>query len=622
MTAPGLHPPAPSTSVPVPLQHPMTLVMPLADPSPAGIAGLAQKVFMTPAGEQLGPELNAGGTVHFARFVIVENALVMASSYDGTFDDYIEMFIHTMGDVFDLIMGYVVDPAPTPVKDHPEEFVDWVHARDRGPIGFYSAYPGVSAVQIQDAFGIDPKLLPEAPTTPPPPLPAEQLPDIQGLILRGLGQTMVRHLVLRVTDAPTARAALGALGDPDDTSTPSVTHGADRGKNKPRSAIALGITATGLLALDVPRDSVSSFPTDFLEGAVRRATRVGDWDLNAPELWGPLADPDLVHVLVSVYASSAADLDAAATAVTDLFGSGAAVTTHYDGAVFPDHPNHVHFGYRDNISQPIIDGDPVPRPADGPQPKAPPGEFLRGYESQYGGVTLEVPQPVELGHNGSFTAFRVLEQNVAGYEEFLEAVAKEASLDPEYVAAKVVGRWRNGVPLVKEPGPTPPPDPAPGTPLNDYGYEADDPDGLRCPMAAHMRRGNPRDQPMLPRGDNHRRRIMRRGMPYGPEWTKGDPVDHVPRGLLGHFIGSSLTLQFETVMGEWINRGLTNPSITGTNDVLIGVHQKPNWFPVPMPGGSTFDVPVNDLQFTTTKGCIYAFLPSLTALRWIGAIGT
>jgi hypothetical protein len=127
---------------------------------------------------------------------------------------------------------------------------------------------------------------------------------------------------------------------------------------------------------------------------------------------------------------------------------------------------------------------------------------------------------------------------------------------------------------------------------------------------------------MLPQGDNHLRRIMRRGMPYGPEWKAGDPVDDVPRGLLGHFIGASLTLQFETVMGEWINRGLTNPSITGTNDVLIGVHQKPNWFRVPLPDGKDLDVPVDDLQFTTTRGCIYAFLPSLTALRWIGAIGT
>ncbi len=600
----------------------MTLVMPLADPSPAGIASLAQTVFMTPEGAALTPDLDGGGTVHFARFVIVENALVMASSYDGTFDDYIEMFIHTMGDVFDLIMAHLADPAPTPVKAHPEEFVDWVHARDHGPLGFYSAYPGVSAVQIRDEFGIKGRQKPEAPSTPPPPLPADQLDDIQGLILRGLGQTMVRHLVLKVADAAAARSALGALGDTTDTSTPSVTHGADRGDAKPASSIALGITATGLMALGVPDDSVSSFPTDFLEGAVKRAPRIGDWDINAPDFWGPLANADDVHLLVSVYASSSSDLDAACNAVNDLFGTGATTTTTFDGAVFPDNPDNVHFGYRDNISQPIIDGDPVPRPADGPQPKAPPGEFLRGYESQYSGVTLEVPQPSALGHNGSFTAFRVLEQNVSGFEELLEKLAPMVGGNEELVAAKIVGRWRNGVPLVKEPGPETPPDPKPGEALNDYGYEAEDPDGVRCPMASHMRRGNPRDQPMLPQGDNHRRRIMRRGMPYGPEWKKGDPPDDTPRGLLGHFIGASLTLQFETVMGEWINRGLTNPSITGTNDVLIGVHQEPNWFRVPLAPEKHVDIPLDKLQFTTTKGSIYAFLPSLTALRWIGAIGT
>jgi Dyp-type peroxidase family len=600
----------------------MTLVMPLADPSYAGIEKMAQDVWRTPAGSQLAPDLDEGGTVHFARFVIVENNLVMASSYDGDFGDYIQMFIHTMGDVFDLIMGFVLDPAPLPVKEHPDAFVDWVMAHNKDSIGFYSAYPQVSAVQIRQAFGITGKPIDRPKETAPPPLQKGQLPEIQGLILRGLGQTMVRHLVLKVVEAGPSRVALGAMateGQPG----PKVTHGADWGPTKPKSAIALGLTASGMEALQIPEESRDSFPVAFREGAVVRAPRVGDWDYNAPELWGPLADTDNVNILVSVYASTAEDLDHACGEVTSHFGAACSTTTTYDGAAFPDNKNNVHFGYRDNISQPIIDGDPVPRPADGPQPKAPPGEFLLGYESQYGGVTLDVPQPASLGVNGSFTAFRVLEQDVDAFEKFLEGAEAQTKLDKELIAAKIVGRWRNGVPLVKSPGPKMPPDPKPGADLNDYGYEAEDSEGIRCPMGSHMRRANPRDQAMHPVGDNHRRRIMRRGMPYGPEWKAGDPVGDTPRGLLGHFIGSSLTLQFETVMGEWINRGMTNPDITGSNDVLIGVLQNPNVFKVPNPANKPAqEIAVNDMQFTYTRGSIYAFLPSMTALRWIGDLKT
>jgi deferrochelatase/peroxidase EfeB len=603
-------------SPPVALQRPMTLVMPLADPSYAGIQSLMQNVFLAP-GVALGTALDDGGTVHFARFVVIENSLVMASSYDGDFADYIQMFIHTIGDVFELLMGYVVDPPPLPVQQHPDAFVDWVQAHDIASIGFYSAYPEVSAVQIRQAFNLLNE--PPPPKEPaPPPLPADQLTDIQGLILRGLGHTMVRHLVMKVNDAPSARAALGEMAT-DGTPGPKVTHGA-RWEKKPPSCLIAGLTATGLVALGLPDASVQSFPTDFLEGAVARAAKVGDWDYNAPEEWGALSDPDQVHVLLSVYASSANEMETACAEVT-TFLSGCTETTSFDGAVFPDHPNKVHFGYRDNISQPIINGDPVVAPPDGPQALAPPGEFLLGYESQYGGVTLDVPQPSVLGVNGSFTAFRVLQQDVAGYETFIESVAAKATLDKELVAAKVVGRWRNGVALVEAPGPTMPPDPPPGTDLNNYGYQVTDPAGLRCPVGAHMRRGNPRDQTMLPLGDGGRRRIMRRGIPYGPEWHAGDPPDQVARGLLGHFIGASLTLQFETVMGEWLNRGLTNPDITDTNDVLIGVAQDPNTFTVPLvPNAPPLEVPVSNMQFTFTKGCVYAFLPSRSALRWIGAL--
>ena len=73
--------------------------------------------------------------------------------------------------------------------------------------------------------------------------------------------------------------------------------------------------------------------------------------------------------------------------------------------------------------QPRFEGihDPLRYP-DG-QPMAPLGTVLLGYPTNLEGLTWRVPQPVELGHNGTFNAFRVLKQDVAGFEEYLDEAA-------------------------------------------------------------------------------------------------------------------------------------------------------------------------------------------------------
>ena len=80
--------------------------------------------------------------------------------------------------------------------------------------------------------------------------------------------------------------------------------------------------------------------------------------------------------------------------------------------------NVAHFGYRDGFAQPTIDGGLPPLLPD-VLPQAPAGEFLFGHPSQYTDFTYPVPQPAgQLGHNGSFVAFRILEQDCAGFERF------------------------------------------------------------------------------------------------------------------------------------------------------------------------------------------------------------
>src|SRR5439155_27006571 len=150
-----------------------------------------------------------------------------------------------------------------------------------------------------------------------------------------------------------------------------------------------------------------------------------------------------------------------------------------------------------------------------PQPVVPVGAFLLGPENQYGATySLE---PKELSTNSSFAAFRMLEQDVVGFERFLEEYSSKAGTDPETLAAKVCGRWRNGTPLALSPDA---PTEVPPEKLNDFDYVSTDPAlddtyGWRCPVGSHIRRTNPRSERVVG-GGGHLHRIIRRAIPYGP----------------------------------------------------------------------------------------------------------
>ena len=85
-------------------------------------------------------------------------------------------------------------------------------------------------------------------------------------------------------------------------------------------------------------------------------------------------------------------------------------------------------------------------------------------------------------------------------------------MDPGELRAKILGRWPDGTPLASSPVE----DPLISNSRrrsNEFLY-ADDPNGLACPLGAHVRRANPRDG--MPGGAERtmRHRIIRRGMPY------------------------------------------------------------------------------------------------------------
>ncbi len=177
------------------------------------------------------------------------------------------------------------------------------------------------------------------------------------------------------------------------------------------------------------------------------------------------------------------------------------------------------------------------------------------------------------------------------------------------VAAKLLGRWPNGNSLDTNPD-------APGTPrpidqLSRFDYR-DDPNGQRCPIASHVRRANPRGATIVQRYANHTRRIIRRGMPYGPLPDTGE------EGLLGNFIGASLSAQFEALMNDWVNVGMQDPRITGSNDPLLGANDpRTSWFSFPV-GDDVITLRGFD-RFIDTRGGAYTFIPGLSALRTLAA---
>jgi Dyp-type peroxidase family len=439
------------------------------------------------------------------------------------------------------------------------------------------------------------------------------LADVQGLILRDYHMPVTRHIGLSVHQVSAARGFLAALTGAD-PAVPAVTT-AEPWEVKPDCCVTLSITYPGLAALGVPAQDLASFPEEFIEGAAARAAIVGDTDASAPEHWlAWLVDPGL-HLLLSLSAQSADALESTTKQLEQAWLPGCVELGRHDGQALPGHV--VHFGYREGISQPTIENAP-PTGLPDSMPKAPLGEFLLGYPSQYPDLTYRVPTPHDLGYNGSFAAFRVLAQDVDAFAEFLTAQASRTGLSEELIAAKLCGRWRNGTPLALSPDTDTPEPPIPPEALNDFDY-LNDTEGYRCPIGSHIRRMYPRGQRVM--GNSaHKHRIVRRGLPYGPPYDPTRPRDGHERGLLGMFIGVSIRDQFEFLMAHWANDGRFAAGLGHTDkDPLVGAHPDGSGtFSIPRPEGTV--VLDGFSRFVTTRGGAYCFLPSITAIRYLATL--
>jgi Dyp-type peroxidase family len=439
--------------------------------------------------------------------------------------------------------------------------------------------------------------------------PTLDLHDIQATVLRQRPAPYFgSHVLLRIDDAKAGRAILRRL-------TPHVDSAA--GWWKAASPwFTLGISYAGLEALGVPQDSLQSFPEAFREGMSARARQLGDVGVNDPQNWDQPYGKGEVHIGVSAFSDSEENRRRILGIAREQFEGflGVSVLATHDFGAQPGDLNSL--GYKDGIDQPAIEGSGVdPLPGQGQPIKA--GEFILGYPSE-AGLPLPMPQPDILGRNGTYVGFRKYQSRVGAFNRFLRASGNTEE-EQELIAAKLVGRWRSGAPLVLAPDVDNPALGADPQRNNDFTY-SNDPRGRQAPLGCHIRRMNPRDTKLTRLTDVNLHRLIRRGTTYGSPYDPNaisEEDDKVPRGAYFLFISAKAMATIEFLQQEWINDG-NFMGLGEERDPIIGVQEKAASFTIPrapvrrrVHGIDTFNV---------LRGGEYFFMPSLSALRWLGEL--
>jgi Dyp-type peroxidase family len=435
-----------------------------------------------------------------------------------------------------------------------------------------------------------------------------ELDDIQHILLTRAPAMTGRYEFLSFSDSAGARAWLSAIKD--------TVHSAAAMRatvDKDKRWVTVAFTWKGLRALGLDEASLSSFPEEFKQGMPARAEMLGDTGVNAPGHWvGGLTSPDL-HAIAILFARDEPERLRCVDEHDKLVAAckGVKVLSVLDlNASPPFNYAHDHFGYRDRLSQPVIEGSgEEPTPGSGAPLKA--GEFILGYPDEFG-VTAVNPQPKMLARNGSYMAYRRLEEHVGKFREFLRQHG-DTPEEQELIAAKLMGRWRSGAPLVLSPDKDDPALAADMQRNNDFNYGEMDPHGYAVPLGSHARRMNPRDTA----ANINRRRMIRRGATYGPALPDGAPDDGVERGIAAFVICGSLIRQFEFAQNVWANDRNFH-ELGNERDPIIGAQD----------GTQEYKIPKRPIRkkivglpaFTTLKGGAYFFLPGLKALGYLASL--
>ncbi len=444
--------------------------------------------------------------------------------------------------------------------------------------------------------------------------------------------------------------------------------------------LTLGLTSSGLQCCDVSQGSgLEAFPPAFLMGMAGRTRLLDDGDGHGGPWNDSGAGERAVDAVITIYGNeppiAGTDGDSDDATHQRLVANHRLLLEILGGRLVDAVPcapvpepggaglsRREHFGFRDGISQPVIRGSQRAGVRPPPRDLIAAGEFLLGYRNDQGfftppiavGAELDVHNSLptvtatdakrfprygdqspaaelrDLGRNGSFMVIRQLDQDVDGFDRAIDRHAKGlakkypdlsaftgARIDREWIAAKIIGRWRDGSPLVGNPT-----EPASlideDTPENDFAYGTDDPRGLQCPLGAHIRRTNPRDS--LEPGDvdeqriTNRHRLLRRGRSYDYARSGEKPR----KGLLFVALCADIERQFEFVQRTWSN-ATSFHGLTGEPDPLLGSRLMPTGkFTIPTAPGP---IQIDDMRsYVSLRAGGYFFLPSRATLQYL--IGT
>jgi Dyp-type peroxidase family len=610
------------------------------------------------------------GVIHFARWFRLPGTdkLFFWSNYDGAWESYVEDFIQLGHEGVTAIWSNTRNFPKTRYL-----FLDGASDGDRlrrwarnqmypPPLFWYSAYPdltlprirtnaairlGLAAARTDDdaanwlsCFGSAPR--------PPSLLDRAEVPT---LVFGGR-----RHLRFA------ACLVITMAGNPDCCRAwlrrlePHITYGDARLS----WALAFALSTSGFDKLGLPPEDLNTFPPVFRNGmtAPWRTVALGDVDGNAPERWCWGWGRAQADAVLLVYAKEPRELGARLDELRiGVREEGQAVAYEIEmdelpaGGALMREP----FGFADGISQPVLMGTPRARGGRHPLHAVESGEFVLGYLDNSGHypatatvraaldpehLLAETPQPLptdpetyvgggsdgrrDLGRNGTYLVVRQLEQNVAGFKDWLRCAAEAQRDTPlgrhvpddaarqELIAAKLMGRWRTGASLVRHPHA--PPSGANREPDNEFLYGREDPQGLGCPFGAHTRRANPRDSldPSSPQAVDitKRHRILRIGRPYSEE--KGRK-----RGTLFMCLNADIERQFEFLQQSWV-LGRSFLALAGEADPLNGrARDGRKVFTVPTREGP---VTLRDLSdFVQVRGGGYFFMPARRTLRFLAA---